>query len=142
MRRTLISAVALAASLWGATASAAPIELPQLWAGLSLGMSVGEFDEIACARPDCRDSLGAGARISYAINPAKARALEILPVSDVRFAIRWATFVRGRLVGFRAAPATQLPIAAREALTTDVWRWLGLPTEALNLLEWCGRAGE
>jgi hypothetical protein len=60
----------------------------------------------------------------------------------VPFAIRWATFVRGRLVGFRAAPAPALPVAAREALTTDVWRWLGLPTEALNLLEWCGRAGE
>jgi hypothetical protein len=133
-------AAVLAASLFGAPSVAdVPVELPRAWAGLTLGMTPEAFDRVVCAVPGCRHGRAAGHRISYAIDPGKSQSLDLLPGSQVRFAVRWATFIRGRLVGFRAAPAVSLSVFQREALTTHVWYRFGTQDEPL---EWCGRRGE
>jgi hypothetical protein len=125
-----------------AAASEEPlVELPLAWAGLVLGMSAEEFDRIACTRPACRQGHGARARVSYVIDAGDARSLEVLAGSPTPFAVRWATFLRGRLVGFHVAPAGALSIEAREALTTHVLRRFGPPAEALTTLAWCGSTG-
>jgi hypothetical protein len=139
--RAHVFAAVLTAALMGAGPSAAgsPVELPGVWAGLTLGMTLDAFDRIVCAVPGCRSGRVVGSRVSYSIDPGKAQALDILPGSRVRFTVRWATFIRGRMVGFRAAPAGALSVFQREALTTHVWQRFGAQEEPL---EWCGRRGE
>ena len=130
----LLAAAPVAAEDW-------PVELPASWAGLEIGMTTEAFDRIACAAPDCRHGRATRERVSYVIDATDARPLPLLPGVRTGFAVRWATFLRGRLVGFHAAPAGAPTIVEREAVTTVVLRRFGQPAEALTTLVWCGSGG-
>lgn len=142
--RATLAALLVAATPAAAEATAAedwPAALPASWAGLEMGMSVAAFDRLACALPECRHGRAMRERVSYVIDAQDARPLELLPGLPTRFVVRWATFFRGRLVGFHATPAGAPTVFEREAVTTALMRRFGQPAEALTTLIWCGSEG-